>query len=168
MNLGVIKGLISNLDEEDARQLLSEIDNEQVATLLMPYLEEELKPHLEDIRERAQEVDPMAIRETYASMSEEAQQAAFEQAVADLATVIRECREDPDTGLGRLKERLRDPTVLEALMLIFEDPDHIDEAYTTDVKAFAAVIVKWFGAQILPEIYTAEELADIEHRFKSS
>lgn len=171
MNPELINRLMANMDEEEVREALSQVDFEMVFREMAPYLERAIEPHLVDIRERAQyEDDPQEVREHYASLSEEEQQAAFEETVADLVAVLRDCREQPDVGFGRLKTRIRDPDVLEPLLLLFDPPPGVEheEEYVRDTKDFAALMVRWAAAQVIPEIYTQAETGELQSRLSGN
>lgn len=155
MNLETI---LQNTDREELMRLIDEyVDRDE----LLARVDDELQPHFDDVRRRAQSENGAEARQYYASLSEEEQQQAFNAAVADLVAVLRDCREDPQVGFPKLKGRLRDPDVMEPLLLIFDNPDRIDPAYTRELKEFAAETVRWAGSQVVPEMYSQSELQSI-------
>lgn len=161
----VISSLLRNANEEDLQALLQEVDVQAMLDRLGPHLANELEPHFEEIRTRAQNEESEQAREFYESLPEEEQQEAFEKAVAELATVLQECRENPVAGFPKLKALLRDPDIHEPLLLIFENPNYIDPEYTTDLKEFATYNVRWLAMQVLPELYTPDEVNELLAKF---
>lgn len=164
MNLDLLRSLINRADEEDIRQLLSQVDFLEVFEQMLPMVEEDLEPHFEEIRERAQAVDGEEIREFYAELSESEQQEAFDDTLLDLLVTLRECRDRPQVGFPKLKTRLRDPHVLEPLLLIAQNEAHIDAEYSRELKAFLSETTTWAAAELLPEIYTEAEREGVDPR----
>lgn len=169
MNPEILKQVVGGMDEQDIREAMEDVDFEMVFEEAAPHLAQAIEPHLADIQQRAQTYDdPQEVREHYAMLPEAEQQEVFDETVADLVAVIRDCRERPDVGLQKLKNRIRNPDVIEPLLLIFDNPEHIDPEYAADMKDFAALMVRWAGAQIIPEAYTQQEIAELQNRLSEN
>jgi len=166
VNIGLLERLVGNLDAEDIGKLMEEVDMQQMLVELGPYIGSELGPHLEDIKQDAQGQNGEAVHEFYERLPSGEQQEVFDETIADLISVVRECRERPDVGLSKLKSRVRDPDVFEPLLLVFQNDGHIDPEYSEELKTFARATVTWAGASIIPEAYTETELEELESRLR--
>jgi hypothetical protein len=160
--MSMISRLLDNMDEEQANEMISQLDEEIISDAVQTGTEEHLIPHLSDIREAATEdyEDPEAVREHYESLNDEEQTERFHQAAADLIAVMTELREDPTEGGKKLKDRLRDPWMIEALLLIFDHEDVPDDV-ATEQKDFAATWIKWVGVNVLPEMYDQNDVESV-------
>ena len=130
MSGGMLGNLLNGMDSETASDILASMDDEMIENALETGIEQELVPHLTEVRDKAngEYRSPAEVRAYYEEMDEEEQTEKFHTAAADLMGVAVDLRENPLTGLAKLKDRLRDPYVIEALMLIFdhpEVPDHV-------------------------------------------
>lgn len=171
--MGLIDRAIQNMDEEQAREMLSELDEEQIAQAIEWGVEEMVIPHLEDIRERArEEMHREDVREEYAKLSPEEREEVFYETLDDLVAALVMCREEPREGFAELKTMVRDPFTAEALILIFdgEDPEtgyrYIDPDYEDTLKDFAATHIRWVGAMVLPEMYDQDEAQRVLDTFE--
>ena len=158
----MIDRMLGNIDEDTARSLLNNINDDQLRQGLHVAIEDFVIPHIDDIRIKATEdyESRHHVRDVYKSMSDEEQQEVFDEAWGDIVAVAARLREDPQTGGMELKERLRDPWTMEALLLIFENRDNIDEDYGDEMKEFATFMLRWIGIQMLPEMYSQEEVRE--------
>jgi len=162
MGSNMISSLLSGLDPDTASEVLSSMDDEMIENALTSGIEEELVPHLEDVRKKATSEyrSPAEVRAYYESLDDEEQTEKFHDAAADLLSVAIDLRERPLTGLRKLKERLRDPYVIEALLLILDHPEVPDDV-VHERKEFAAVWLKYVGLHVLPEIYRRDDLREM-------
>jgi hypothetical protein len=158
----MIGNLLNGMDSETASEILSSMDDEMIENALRSGIEEELVPHLEDVRTRASEEDrpPAEVRAYYESLSDEEQTEKFHEAAADLMGVGVDLRENPLTGLKKLKERLRDPFTVEALLLIF-DHEEVSDDIVHERKEFAATWLKYVGLHVVPEVYKREDVREM-------
>lgn len=162
---GGIQNLIANLDDEQIAQLQQQIDPEQIHALLESRIDEDLGPHLEEIRERSrQQPDPEQIREDFANAPPEQQQELFDAAVGDILTVFHLLREDPMAALNEAKDLLRNPYTAEAVLLIFHNDQHIDSDYGEQMKAYGASLMAYLGTLVAPEMYDDAEIEAIHER----
>lgn len=132
---------------------ISDAQKQQMLTLLF---DEKVVPHLQDIRARRQRQDAMAVRERYADLELETKKELIVEAVGEIVATFYELRENPQAGLLNLKELIRDPTIAEALLLVFDDPEYVDPAYSADAKEYAAHKMTAIGVALFPELYEAE------------
>jgi len=154
----ILQSALDNMDEEQAKNLMSQLDEEQLSQAITWVLDQQLAPHLHEIRQRSQSRDdPYRVREYFSNMSEEEQEEAFYDALQNLVAALVQCRSDPNRGFQQLKSQLRDPYTAEALLLIFENEDHIDQQYSQTLKEFAGKNLKWASALVMPEMYTEQE-----------
>lgn len=152
-----IGSLLGNVDEQQLIQLYEQLDDEKVRQGIRQIVETYIGPHLGDIRESVDEYpDSKKVRQTYKNQDEETQQEIFDGAIQDIITLAAEVRERPREGMYRLKSYLRDPTVMEALLLIFEDCE--DDAVAEQCKHFAATQFRLVGVMIAPEMYKQHEV----------
>lgn len=162
---GGIQNLIANLDEEQIAQIQSQIDPEQIHALVEARIDEDLGPHLKEIRERRrQQPDPEQIRQDFASAPPEQQQELFDAAVGDILTVFHLLREDPMAALREAKDLLRNPYTAEAVLLIFHNDQHIDDEYGEQMKAYGASLMAYLGTLVAPEMYDDAEIEAIHER----
>lgn len=143
-----------------ARQLL---EDDQIGALVEIY--QTAPQRLEEIKQNAQGPDAEAAREAFADLSDERQTEIVDKTISDLAVTFNQLRTDPTEGIERLQSELRDPYTVEALLLLFENEDHIDEEYSDDVKEFVRWRFKLLGVNAIPEAYTEEEKREIIDRF---
>lgn len=158
---------LEHIDEETAREMLGQLDEDDVEETLRWVIEDQIVPHLEDVRERANNEDPPRdkIREYYESMSEQQREEEFYETLDEFVATLVICRERPIEGFRELKAYLRDPYTVEALLLIFENEDYIDPGYTQTLKDFGVEHIRWVGAMVLPEMYSDEEVEDVMQTF---
>lgn len=159
MNIG---SLLSNLDEEQASRILSQLDNSVIKKALTTGIEDQIVPHFDDVRQAAVEEyePPEDVREKYESMPQSKQEDQFQEAAADLMAVLTQLRDDPLAGGIELKNRLRDPWMVEALLLIFNHEDTPEDVVEAQ-KNYAATWMKWVGVNVIPEIYTHAEAREV-------
>jgi hypothetical protein len=50
---------------------------------------------------------------------------------------------------------------MEGLLLIFDNEEHIDPAYSRQMKEFAAMHLKWMGVALAPESYLAAAVREV-------
>lgn len=162
MSGGMISNLLNGMDSETASQVLSSMDDEMIEDALEAGIEQELVPHLNEVRQNAAEEyrSPAEVRAYYEGLSEEEQTEKFHTAAADLMNVAVDLRENPLTGLEKLKERLRDPYVIEALLLILDHPEVPDEV-VHERKEFVSTWLKYIGLHVIPEIYQRDDLREM-------
>lgn len=160
--------LMGGASEEDLAQVLEELDTDALIEEAIPQIEQKLQPHFEDIRENGQQADAVAVREMCEAKNEAQQQQVFDATAAEIAGILRECRESPSTGFPKLKAIVRDPEFIEPLLLIFDEEDHIDPDYSDDLKEFSVGYVQWVTCQVIPEIYTDDERRAIAQRMQGS
>jgi len=161
----MIKNLLNGMDPERASELLSQMDDDVIEDALEAGIEQELVPHLQDVRENAAEEyrSPAEVRAYYEGLSESEQTEKFHEAAADVMGVSVDLRESPVTGLKKLKGRLRDPWTVEALLLIFDHPD-VPDAVVHERKEFASTWLKYAGLHIIPEVYERDDLREMVNR----
>lgn len=162
MDLGDLDGV----DEEQLKQALNNVDDEEIEKGLQRLVNMFLADHFIDIRENAVEdyPNPVEVREAYKNMPDEEQQETFEEAMDHLLMATTLMRHRPVQGFQMFKNMLRDPTTTEALLLIFEN-EHIDEEYQDHLKEFAATRLHWLGVLFIPEMYTRQEAEPVLARF---
>ena len=162
MSGGMIGNLLSGLDEDAASDILSSMDDEMIENALETGIEQELVPHLSEVRRKADEEyrTPAEVRAYYEGLSEQEQNEKFHEAAADLMGVAVDLREQPLQGLKKLKQRLRDPFVIEALLLIFDHPKVPDDV-AHDRKEFASTWLKYVGLHVVPEVYERDDLREM-------
>lgn len=161
----MIKNLLNGMDPERASELLSQMDDDVIEDALEAGIEQELVPHLQDVRTNAAEEyrSPAEVRAYYEGLSEEEQTEKFHEAAADVMGVAVDLRESPITGLKKLKGRLRDPWTVEALLLIFDHPD-VPDSVVHERKEFASTWLKYAGLHIIPEVYERDDLREMVNR----
>ncbi len=162
MSSGMISNLLKGMDADAASEILSSLDNEMIEKALTTGIEDELVPHLETVRQNASDEyrDAQEVREIYEGLDEEEQTQRFHRAAADIMNVAVDIRESPIEGMSKLKGRLRDPWVVEGLLLIFDHDDVPDEVVTQQ-KEFASAYMKYIGVHVIPEIYERGDLREM-------
>ena len=162
MSGGMIGNLLNGMDSETASDILNSMDEDMIENALETGIEEELVPHLTEVRAKAngEYRSPAEVRAHYESLSEEEQTEKFHTAAADLMGVAVDLRENPLTGLAKLNDRLRDPYVIEALMLIFDHPE-VPDHVVHERKEFTSTWLKYAGLHIIPEIYQRDDLREM-------
>lgn len=162
----LIQNFLAGMDEEQARNILNDVDEEQVEQVVQWAVDDTVVPWLEDIRDREAEDDVTSeqVREYYESMSPEEREQEFYETLDNLVATLVQCRESPSDGFSNLKAFLRDPFTVEALLLIFENEDHIDAEYTEQLKDFGAEHLRWVGAMVVPEMYEQHEVEQVMER----
>lgn len=163
---GFIQQALSGMDEKQARSLLNSLDDEQVEQAIKWMVDEMVVPHLEDIRQRSREAPPAEeVRQQYEQMDEETREELFYDTLDNLVGTLVNCRENPQHGFDELKTMFRDPWTAEALLLIFENEEHIDAEYTAQLKEFGTTHLRWVGAMVLPEMYDEHEVEEVLETF---
>lgn len=164
--MSMITDMISGMDEETASNIISSMDEEVIESALKSGIEQELVPHLQDVREKAKDEyeENEYVREKYESLSEDKQTKKFNKAAADIMSVAVKLRSSPMRGMQELKGRLRDPWTVEALLLIFDHPEVPDEV-VEQRKNYAAAWLKYVGVNVIPEVYTREAAMDMIETF---
>jgi len=157
--------MLKNMDGDMANSVLEALDEDAIESALKKGIDKEVVPHLEQVRERAVEddVDSAEVRAHYESLSEDEQTQRFTEAAADLMAVFAELRERPIGGAKKIKGRLRDPWTVEALLLVFNHEEVPDEVVDQQ-KDYAATWLKWVGVNMIPEIYTREQVLEVANR----
>lgn len=140
------------VSDDQMRTLWESLDEDEIQNAMQAMLDNFLVPKFEQVRERAEQ-DSQDVRALYASMSDSEQQEVFDQAVDELVAACYELRARPRKGAESLMGLLRDPWTVEALLLIFENEEHIDPAYSAQLKEFAATHLQWIGCALAPEMY---------------
>jgi len=155
-----IGSLLGDIDEQQLLNIYDNLDDEKVHQGIRQMVETYIGPHFEDIRGSVDEYpDPQKVRETYKNQDEDTQEEFFHDTVRDLLTLAAEIRERPREGMLRLKGYLRDPTVMEALLLIYEN-ENINPEYRDQLKHYTATQFRLFGVMIAPEMYKRHEVEE--------
>lgn len=158
----MILNYLSQMDDEQAEQILNSIDDEQIANIVEQLVERFVVPHLHDIRKRAQSEDRMEARRTYEQMDQDKQYQVFFETAAQVAAELQLVRYQPNSGLEDIKRRLRDPWTTEALLMFFYENDgHIDDEYCEEMKDFATRYLRFIGIHVTPELYERDEAVDL-------
>ena len=162
MSGGMIGNILNGMDGEAASEILNSMDDDMIENALETGIEQELVPHLSEVRTKAAEEyrSPAEVRAYYEGLDEEQQNVKFHEAAADLMAVAVDLRENPLTGLKKLKERLRDPFVIEALLLIL-DHEEVPDEVVHERKEFASTWLKYVGLHVVPEIYERDDLREM-------
>lgn len=160
--MSMITNLLGGMDDETASEIINEMDQDVIEDALTSGVEQELVPHLHEVRQRAVEGDESAaeVRAMYEKLSDEEQTKKFQKAAADVLSVLTTLRQEPLDGLEMLKGRLRDPYTVEALLLIFDHPEVPDDV-VQERKNYADVWIRWAGLNIIPEVYSEQEARDV-------
>jgi hypothetical protein len=154
--------ILDRMGEKELAQLLRNRDVSGMIDKAAPYVDEELEPHFEDIKARAESEDYAEAREYYESMSDEDLQDAFNKTVADLIATARECREQPNIGFPKLKQRLRNPDTIEPLARTLGDPSVEEDGGEGVSPDDIRFIMMWGGASVAPEMYSESEREQIQ------
>lgn len=164
--MSMLSDMISGMDKETASNIISSMDEEVIESALKSGIEQELVPHLQDVRDKASDEyeDSNYVRDKYEDLSEEQQTKKFNKAAADIMSVAVKLRSSPMGGMKELKGRLRDPWTVEALLLIFDHPDVPDDV-VQQRKDYAATWLKYVGVNVIPEVYTREAAMDMIQTF---
>lgn len=172
MNTDLINQYLSRMDEDQARAIMDALDEQQVAEAVEWAVEEKVVPHLDDIRERAdQEASSDQVRAHFEEMTPREREDLFYDTLHALVGTLVACRVRPHEGFRELKTLLRDPYTLEALLMIFdgEDPEtgerYIDPEYEQTLKDFGAEHVQWVAVMVLPEMYDEETERKVKQQF---
>lgn len=161
----MIGRLLEGMDEEQAANILDNLSEEHIENALTTGIENQLVPHLTEVRERVgEDPEPEAVRDHYESMSDQEQTEKFNRAAADLMSVLTAIRSQPVEGMEMLKERLRDPYVTEALLLIFDHEEMPDDS-VADRKNYAATWIKYVGVNVIPEMYERGDAIEMIEQF---
>lgn len=161
-----IKQAMQGMDEEQARAVLESLDEEQIEQAIQWMVDEMIIPHLEEVRQRARSSPATEdVRQQLESMGEQEREQLFYETLDELVAVLVECRENPQQGFDELKTMMRDPWTVEALLLIFENDEHIDAEYTDQLKEFGVTHLRWVGAMVLPEMYEDHEVEQVLDQF---
>lgn len=154
--------LKGKLDAKMMQHFEENVDEEQLEQMVRQVIQEKVVPALVEIRQQRQQAeDPETIRETYANLPEEKQQEVFDSAVMDVVEVVFTLREEPVEGLRMAKQLTRDPHTMEALLLIFDNEQHIDPEYSRQIKDTASRIVTWVGVALFSEMYEPETVESV-------
>lgn len=148
--------------EEMAMNFLQQMDEQQIEQAITAAVERFLVPQLEEIRRSAQEVeDKEEVREVFEELSEGDQEDVFNETMSKVQMAAVEIREEPVEGAKTLKDLLRDPWTVEALLLVFDEPDKIDPEYADHLKDFVSTQIRWMGVHVAPEMYSEEEIREV-------
>jgi hypothetical protein len=151
--------MLQNLDDEQADRILENLPDDVIENAMTTAIDKHLIPQAEEVRRLANEEyeDSAEVRAYYESLSEEEKQTEFTQAASQLMGVLTKLREDPLVGGKKLKEYLRDPWTVEAILLILED-EAIPEERIDERKDFACTWLRFVGVNVVPEAYRTEEI----------
>lgn len=160
-----ITDLIGGLSDDQIESIISNLDDEVIANAVQNGYENYVVPEAKRVREAANEdyEDNEAVAEHYKQLSEDEQEEKFHEALADLLAVLTEVREDPVHGWEELRDRLRSPWTVEAILLIFDHPE-VPEEVAEQQKAFARTWLKYAGVHTFPEMYRQEEAREVVER----
>lgn len=160
-------GAFDGVDDEKIQQIAQNIETEDALRILGVAKQMYIDPHLFEIRERTkQQPDTVEVREKVEDMEWEEKQDLFYETLHELIAILAEIRERPaNAGYGELKSMIRDPYTVEALLLFCEEPNHIDDAYSEQMKDTVSDYLRLVGVRLLPEIYTQAEAEQIEEKF---
>lgn len=162
---GPLGSMLDNMDGDMAETILESLDEDAIESALQTGIEKEVVPHFEQVRERAieEDADSAEVRAHYESLSDEEQTKRFHEAAADIMGVLTEIRERPVSGGKKLKGRLRDPWTIEALLLLF-NREEVPNAVIDEQKDFAATWLKWAGVNVIPEMYSQDQVEEVAER----
>jgi len=158
----MIDRILNNMDEDMANRVLKEMDEQTLSRALTTGIESHIIPHMEDVKTAATEEyeDSEDVRAFFESMDSGEQTDTFHEVAADMIAVLTKLREDPVDGGLELKERLRDPWTVEALLLVF-DHEGVPEEVAAEQKDFAAQYLKYIGVNVVPEVYDEDEVREV-------
>jgi len=146
------------------------VDDAHVAAVLADIWEQSVAPRLASIRQRAaDDYDRTQVRQYYAEeLTPEEQQETFDDALRDVLVAAFSVRAavfsddmTMETALADLRALIRDPWTAEAILLIFENAEHIDPEYSDQMKEYGAWVLRSVGVAVLPELYPPETVAAI-------
>lgn len=138
---------LQNMDEGQMRDAIEHVIAEQVA------------PELIKIRERAENSPSgQAVRGDLTTLNAEQKQALYNEQIKELVEIAFLFRKDPQNAVSNFKSMLRDPHTMESLLLIFDNPKHIDEDYADEMKDAVTTYARWIGVGIAPEMYSEAEI----------
>lgn len=159
---GIPNSVLQNIDKQTLRNLQQQVDEDTIRELLDVAIEERIVPHLRQIRSSAeQKPDHETIRSEFEDDPEDVQQENFDDAVTSVIEALFLLRQQPQEGGTLLKQLIRDPYVIEGLLLIFDNEQHIDPEYSAQIKEFAALHLHWAGVALMPEAYSPEEVREV-------
>ena len=149
-----------------AQKAMNQLDEDQFRGIAVKLIEEEIQPHLKDIRERARETeDPEEVRDVFENQrGDEKRDEVFHSTWASLIGTAVQLRTDPLAGFKNLKPLLRDPYTLEAVLMMMED-DEIPSEISEANKDMIATYVHWMGIAIAPEMYDRSEVEEMVEQF---
>lgn len=178
--------MIKNADPDQVAQYAGQMDPEQlaaigaalgenvdeahIAAVIAEVWETSLAPRLRAIRERAaDEYDREQVRRYYAEeLSAEEQQETFDDALRDVLVAAFSVRAavfgegvTMSHAVADFAALLRDPWTAEAMLLIFENDQHIDPEYSEQMKEYGAWVLRSIGVAVVPELYQPETVAEI-------
>lgn len=156
---------IGGVDPDMAEELMNQVDEDELEEAIPKLLNQQITPRLAEIRERAQASESRhQIRQQLRQLPEDEQTRVMMQAASDIGLVLQEIRQSPTAGLVKLKNRLRNPKTMEALLLIFEG-DQVPDEWSDDRKEYATCVVRYVAMHLMPEAYTREEKEEICRMF---
>lgn len=157
--MSAIVNMLQNMDDEQANRILENLPDDVIEDAMTTAIDKHIIPQAEEVRRLANEEyeDSSEVRAYYESLSEEEKQTEFTQAASQLMGVLTKFREEPVDGAQKLKEYLRDPWTVEALLLILED-EAIPHERTQERKDFASTWLRFVGVNVVPEAYRTEEI----------
>lgn len=171
-----IAAAAESLDPEQAaaigEALAENVDEETIARFAAEAWTSSVAPHLADIRARAERgYSREQIRRYYAAeLTPDEQQETFDSAFNDILVAAFSLRaallDGGDVALSDavadLRELIRDPYTVEAILLIFENDEYIDPEYAEQMKEYGAWVLRSLGVALAPELYepsTVQEIA---------
>lgn len=158
MDFGGIQGGIVD-------RIASNMDEEQVQEAVLQIIEEKAHPHLEDIKQRAENTeDADYVREYLESLEPEERNKVFHEAWGELIATFVQTRIEPMDGIENLKRMVRDPWTVESLLLIMED-EEIPADVEQEQKDALATYLHWMGIAIAPEMYELEDVEEMVAEF---
>jgi len=144
-----------------------DIDNDDVQEALLRVVEDKATPRLEEIRERARDAeDPDAVREQIESLPDDDKNRLFHDTWAELIAACVQLRIEPIEGMVNLKQMIRDPWTVEAMLLLFEDEQIPGEIVGAN-KDLMADYMNWIGIALAPEMYERAEVERMVETFGS-
>lgn len=143
-----------------ARRLLQD---DEIMSLLDVF--QNAPEYLEEIKARAEGSDAEEARKVFDELTDEEQTEVVDGVITDIAVSFAQLRADPVEGVDQLVDHLRDPFTMEALLLTLENEEHIDEEYSEEIKEWWRWRARWLAVELLPEIYTEEEIEEVAEQF---
>lgn len=160
MSQGGGGGAFDGIDNEQIERIAQNISVGDAMRILGTAKRMFIDPHLVDIRQNVIEdyPDPLEVREKLEDMPEEDKEEIFYETLHELIKILEEIRIDPETAdYQRLKAMIRDPYTMEALLVFFENPEHIDPQYSDQLKEFVSEHARLLGVLLFPTMYTDAE-----------